>query len=87
MSNDVFDFGFTAVDEQELDVVKMAQQNEMGTDMELDRQVSKLHALYSAVIPLLDNLKKNPDKDYILWPDRVAKVEAFELKLKEIFEG
>ena len=87
MSNDVFDFGFTAVDEQELDAVKMAQQNEVGTDMELDRQVSKLHDLYAAVIPLLDNLKKNPDKDYILWPDRVAKVEAFELKLKEIFEG
>ena len=80
MTNEVFDFGFTAVDEQDLDIVN-AQENDV-------KQLNdKLNALYGAVIPLLDNLKKNPDKDYILWPDRVAKVEAFEEKLKKILRS
>jgi len=35
-------------------------------------------------VPLLKNLKENPDKDYIFWPNRVAKVEAFEKHIKDI---
>ena len=27
---------------------------------------------------ILSNLKKNPEKDYIYWPKRTEKVEAFE---------
>ena len=33
------------------------------------------------------NLKKNPQKEYILWPDRLAKVEAFEDHLQEIYKA
>ena len=40
-----------------------------------------------AVIPLLNNLKSNPEKSYILWPDRLAKVEAFEDHLTKIYKG
>ena len=80
MTNEVFDFGFTAVDEQDLDGV-------VAKEDEVKQLNDKLNALYGAVIPLLDNLKKNPDKDYILWPDRVAKVEAFEKKLKDILRS
>jgi hypothetical protein len=80
MTNEVFDFGFTAVDEQDLDGV-------VAKEDEVKQLNDKLDALYGAVIPLLDNLKKNPDKDYILWPDRVAKVEAFEKKLKDILRS
>jgi hypothetical protein len=37
--------------------------------------------------PLLKNLKQNPEKDYIFWPDRLKKVAEFEEKLKKIYEN
>ena len=38
-----------------------------------------------AITPLLNNLKKNPEKEYILWPNRIEKVEAFEDHLYKIY--
>lgn len=46
------DFGFTAVDEEEIS----------GKDSQ-----DRLRALFEK---LLSNLEKNPDKDYIKWPNR-----------------
>jgi len=68
-----FDFGFTVVNESELEVVQSAGQSEV-----------KLHKLYNAIKPLLTNLKKDADKEYILWPDRVEKIVAFEKFIKGI---
>jgi len=83
----MFDFGFTAVDEDELQAVQQtaakaddAEQLAMSTQERLDK-------LFNAIIPLLNNLKKNPEKDYILWPDRLAKVEQFEDHLQKIYNG
>ena len=47
----------------------------------------KLDKLYNAITPLLNNLKKNPEKEYILWPDRLKKVEAFETHLQKIYSN
>ena len=78
MSNDIFDFGFTAVDENELPAVKDVNiKAEVYEAKGLDTQ-EKLDKLYNAIIPLLNNLKKNPEKEYILWPNRVEKVEEFQ---------
>ena len=79
MSDD-FDFGFTAVDENELEAVQQVSTAATTTQVKLDQ-------LYNAIIPLLNNLKKNPEKEYILWPDRLTKVEAFEDKLTEIYKS
>ena len=85
--NDGFDFGFTAVNEEELDVVQKQQSKvEFASNKIADTQ-NALDKLYNAVIPLLNNLKKNPEKDYILWPNRLAKVEEFEDHLRKIYEG
>ena len=85
--SDFFDFGFTAVDEDELQSVQKtvalandAEQLALTTQQRLDN-------LYNAIIPLLNNLKKNPEKEYILWPDRLAKVEAFEDYIQKIYQG
>jgi hypothetical protein len=86
MSN-IFDFGFTAVDETELKAVQEAQvaiSEQTSTAAELE---AKVNNLYNAVVPLLTNLKKNPEKDYILWPNRLAKVEEFETMLQNIYMG
>lgn len=73
---ELFDFGFTAVNEDELDAVQTAA----GDKDKLDR-------LYQSILPLLANLKANPEKDYIYWPNRVTKVEEFEALLRDIYES
>lgn len=75
-----FDFGFTAVDEDELEVVQQAK----TTANEAEATSDKLNSLYNAILPLLSNLKKNPEKDYIYWPNRVEKVEQFETLIANI---
>ena len=87
MSDDIFDFGFTAVDEQELESVQKAttQLDRVSTTASTTQE--KLDKLYNAITPLLNNLKKNPEKEYILWPDRLTKVEACEDHLQKIYKG
>ena len=80
---DDFDFGFTAVDENELEI---AQQAAKVTNDAAATQ-AKLDELYNAIQPLLTNLKKNPEKEYILWPNRVEKVDQFEDKLRKIYNS
>ena len=87
MNDDMFDFGFTAVNEDELTAVQDAQKAVGDTEVEAKSSQDKLDRLYNAVTPLLNNLKANPEKDYILWPNRLAKVEQFEDKLQEIYKG
>lgn len=80
MSEDIFDFGFTAVTEEELETVQ-------SLDERIYDQTDRLERLYNAIIPLLNNLKKNPEKDYILWPNRLEKVEQFEDMLNKIYRN
>jgi len=83
MSDDIFDFGFTAVTEDELEAVTDLQKR---ADTALNYQ-TRLENLYNAIVPLLNNLKKNPEKEYILWPNRLKKVEQFEDMLQDIYNG
>ncbi len=73
-----FDFGFTAVDESELEAVQEISTKASSTEAEVKELEDKLDKLYNAILPLLTNLKKNPEKEYILWPNRTEKIEAFE---------
>ena len=87
MTDDIFDFGFTAVDEQELESVQKATTQLDRVSNTASSNQEKLDKLYNAITPLLNNLKKNPEKEYILWPDRLTKVEAFEDHLQKIYKG
>jgi hypothetical protein len=80
--DEIFDFGFTAVTEDELDVVQEAKEQAEG---HLDTY-ERLSALYNAIQPLLNNLKANPEKDYIYWPNRMEKVEQFSDMLDKIYK-
>jgi len=80
---ELFDFGFTAVDESELDAV---QQLESASDA-VDETQTRLDDLYNAIQPLLTNLKMNPEKEYILWPNRLDKIEQFETHIQKIYKG
>ena len=73
-----FDFGFAAVDENELEAVQKVTTEASSASASLQETEDKLNKLYNAILPLLTNLKKNPEKEYILWPNRTEKIEAFE---------
>ena len=85
--SDFFDFGFTAVDEDELQSVQAVTTAAKAVEEEAKSTQERLDNLYNAIVPLLNNLKKNPEKEYILWPDRLAKVEAFEDYIQKIYQG
>jgi len=85
--SDMFDFGFTAVDEEELEAVQRATTAAWKIESTANTTQEKLDSLYNAIVPLLNNLKKNPEKEYILWPNRLAKVEAFETHLTDIYKS
>ena len=78
-----FDFGFTAVDESELEAVQEISTKASSTEAEVKELEDKLN---NAILPLLTNLKKNPEKEYILWPNRTEKIEAFENHISGIIK-
>lgn len=82
---DIFDFGFTLISEDELDVAQEAA----TTKAEVSKTEEKLELLYKTIQPLLTNLKGDVNKDIIKWPgaDRIKKIEAFESKLAGIVYG
>jgi hypothetical protein len=83
MDNELFDFGFTLVDESELDSAQRLE----SVESSVDEYQARLDLLYDAILPLLANLKMSPEKEYILWPDRVDKIEKFETHIQNIYKG
>lgn len=83
--SDIFDFGFTAVDEDELEKVQQISNQFQQTENTVEQLQTKVDSLYNAIIPLLNNLKLNPEKEYIHWPNRLTKVEQFEDHLTSIY--
>jgi|11_taG_2_1085331.scaffolds.fasta_scaffold47597_3 hypothetical protein len=89
-SGEFNDFGFTVVDEKDLEAYQQAE--ELSTTIVKASAAAKatekkIDDLYNAIQPLLNNLKLNPSKEYILWPDRKQKVEEFEAYLKKIYNS
>jgi len=82
------DFGFSLVSEQELKKHeeelrrKVEEQSKIVVKTAIDNQ-AKLQGLRDMVMPLLNNLSKDPDKTYILWPDRAEKMKAFIKKVND----
>ena len=85
--NVVWDFGFSMVDENELDAYQEAQSEIQKVSGEAGELQTRLDHLFNSIQPLLNNLKKDPSKDYILWPNRLDKIEAFEDMLQDIYQG
>lgn len=73
-----FDFGFTSVSDEvfaEAEAVVQSGQQ-------------KAEAMYKMILPLLNNLAKDADKNaYIHWPDRAAKIAQFKKKLETVLKS
>jgi hypothetical protein len=72
---DYNDFGFTAMDADELASVdtKIVEKTTTATEV--------INKLDNFIRPLLENLAKDSDKDYIYWPNRL---DILTKKLKEL---
>ena len=114
-----FDFGFTAVNEDELGSIlgpsepeiesaSAEEIREMQEKLDLILQINstceganevkdqydqllraKMNEIESVVMPLLQNLKKNAEKDYLYWPgaQRVTQCDLQMQKLTNITRG
>jgi hypothetical protein len=70
-----------------LEVVQQAKEQVETTSASAEQNAAKAQLIYDAVVPLLNNLKANPEKDYIYWPNRYEKLDAFADKLHQILSG
>ena len=72
--NEEHDFGFSFATEKELTVV---QEN-----------TEKVEKLRDMIMPLLSNLKKNPDKDIIKWEGaaRIKSIDSFIKKMNKLID-
>ena len=85
------DFGFSAVSEDELKARERQLQQQVtkqSKDLEAIEQTykGKLEQLYRTVMPLLKNLAKDDNKEYIHWPDRAVKMRQFIDKVNKIVD-
>jgi hypothetical protein len=83
------DFGFSAVSESELKSLEKKLQQEVNQKevalVKIEESYKgKLELLYKTIIPLLKNLAKDSDKEYIYWPNRTQKMQEFIKKVEQI---
>jgi chromosome segregation ATPase len=84
------DFGFSFVDEDFEEVKSQVSKLETATksDKETIEDLEKrLQAMFNSIDPFLENLKKNPEKTTIYWPNRTEKISQFQQRLKQILVG
>ena len=66
--------------EEKLDaMLSLYNQGKLGLDAERQNMTAEVQAnlkeLEQLIMPLLVNLMKNPEKEYIYWPNRTAKIQ------------
>jgi len=69
------DFGFSFMGEEEIKSIRVE-----------DAWRGRLETAISTIMPLLIRLKKDPEKDFIKWPNRVPKIDEIIFKLNELKE-
>jgi len=66
--------------------------DDFGFTLESAKTIAAVHTgsylqayeeLYSMVTPLLRNLTKDPEKEYLHWPNRAQKMEEFVAKIEQ----
>jgi len=77
----IHDFGFSLVSEDELKKAEKELLNKKTSEL-TDTQ-RKLIGLKQMIWPLLERLRQDPLKTYILWPNRAEKVSEFMKRIED----
>jgi alpha-N-acetylglucosamine transferase len=90
MEND--DFGFSLVSEQELKahetlLRKKVEEQSVVVQETTEELTKRINGLRDMIMPLLNNLAKDPTREYIFWPERASKISAFIDKLNKYVDG
>lgn len=72
-NDDENDFGFSFVDSEEIKQTAQTTQ-------------TKLEQMRKLILPLLNNLAKNEDKDTIYWPNRTKKINEVISKINKLVD-
>lgn len=97
--NEDDDFGFSLVSEEELKAREAELEARINEQSQVVQKVvqqvaqsetemkDKLNGLRNMIMPLLNNLAKDPTKTYVFWPDRAIKIKAFIDKVNKYVDG
>jgi hypothetical protein len=91
MTDELNDFGFCFVDEDELEAPKLELETIKETSSAEIESIKTnafdtLQSMQSLILPLLLNLKKNPEKDIIKWPNRGDIIQAQIDKIEQLVD-
>ena len=78
---DIYDFGFSLMSEDEIKI------EEEKLKKVVENESHKLNKVREMIMPLLKNLMKEPQKEYIYWPDRKEKVEDFLKQINDFIDS
>jgi len=94
ITDDIFDndFGFSAASEEELKKYEKQQLQQLTKKVdssvaEASTYKERLETMYKMIVPLINNLSKDPQKEYILWPGRDKRLAEFKQKLDALMDG
>lgn len=77
----IYDFGFSLMSEEE---IKIEEQRLKDI---IENESYKLKKVKEMITPFLVNLMKEPQKEYIYWPDRKEKVEQFLKQINDFIDS
>ena len=77
----IYDFGFSLMSEDEIKI------EEEKLKKVVENESYKLDKVREMIMPLLKNLMKEPQKEYIYWPDRKERVELFIKELDKFIDS
>lgn len=88
------DFGFSVISEEELkqqerqarEEARQAKKKLASLEQQDGTSRQKLEQMYRLIMPLLNNLKKNPENEIIKWPNREDKINEFIAKLDALMK-
>ena len=81
MKKEIFEFDFG------MDFADDLQEVIADQSIKANAAEAKAQKMYDMIMPLLNNLKKNPDKPNIVWPDRQKKIDDFIKKLDDVLNS
>jgi len=90
MATDIEDFGFSFEEDtaestaKAVSDIELLQRKVDDLQQQVENKDKVIREMYKKILVLLNNLKKNPEKPVIKWPNRAEAIEKFVTELNEL---